>query len=382
MSISVNANVGQQHIDTSRAPESVRTSGTFMGRTVSAPKNMASLVADAMEELTAHVAETKSQKLNERSKTKRQESRLIDSVKKYQELIDKEEFAGEARKLSVFISQMMQKASGGAQSADDAYGQIQEYLGKSGRDVTEQYALLAEVLETAPPDSEQAKVVSYALQQMESRQGGAIAAGLHAASEAAEYAEIGDSQQLRDTYRSTVLDFENSRSVFDQLLQQYGAEKIDQALEFLFATLARDIDSVCPTMDKARMEVFSTDMNKVRDIASLYGLSGRLLERLESEHNVALPQTEAGNNVAQMMDRFLQMMEQKFPAPMDVHAIMDPLNIPDTTRKVLFLQDTLKETKMLPVKVFESLESRDKILQLVQQELDSAIEREDEELGY
>ncbi|SIO28401.1 type III secretion system gatekeeper subunit SctW [Halodesulfovibrio marinisediminis] len=382
MPISVNSQVGQQPVDTPRVTEGARTSGSFLGRSVSVPTNMSSMVADAAEELTFGMSEIEEQSIAKRTPVKQQRSRLIDAVKAYQELIDKEEFAQEARKLNLFISQMMQKASGGFQSLEDSFEQIDKYLGKTGSDITEQYALLAEAFQNVPPDSEEAEAILFVLEQMENRQGDAIAAGIHASIEADNYAELGEPQKLRSTYRSVLLEFENSRAVFDWLLEQYGADKIDLGFDFLFATFAHDAGSACPSSDKARMELFSLNVNNARDTASVYGLSGRLLDRLESEHGVALPEAVEGNNVTQTMNRFLQMLEQAFPAPMDVNAIVDPLGIPDVTRQVLFLQDTLKETKMLPVKVFDSLESRDKVLQLIQQELDNAIEREDEELGY
>lgn len=342
--------------------------GALMGREAQAVASPMSLLADAAEELTFAVDTTKEFELEERKDRDKEDSAIKRRIELYKDLMHE---AGKTRQLDTLKDSLQAKA--GKEHA------LREAL-RNFPDLTDAWASLQSILEELEQDgsvSEEIKTgIREAISELEEKHGAEIKTGLTGALSAKGYEDVGTSDDMRDLYRQTVFDFENVSKAF-QYVQEKFALSFDKAMDFLFAALSGDIASDSPSMDKTHLEYVHRNLGSVRLLQSAYVLCDNLVGRWENEHKVQ----NSGLTAMGLLNSVIDLREVRYLGIMHIEDIAKKAKAPDIEKEVLFLQDFMGMMRNFPAKLFDDEQGFQKVMDVAQQALDKAIEREDEYLA-
>ncbi len=78
------------------------------------------------------------------------------------------------------------------------------------------------------------------------------------------------------------------------------------------------------------------------------------------------------------MGKLLGLFNERWLQSTHVDTLLKPLNLKEITNRIYFLQALSRLLRELPEKLFESLERREKVLDVVTENLEEAIDREEE----
>lgn len=344
------------------------SSGTLLGRQAQAVSSPMSLLADAAEELTFAVDTTKEFELEERKDRDREDSSVKRRVQLYKDLMHE---AGKSRQIDVLKDSLQAKA--GKEHA------LREAM-RNFPDLTDAWAALQSVLEEFEQDgtvSEEIKTgIREAVAELEQNHAAEIKTGLQGALSAKGYEDVGSTDAMRDFYRHTVFEFESALHVFKYVKENF-ASAIDKAMDFLFASLSEDIAMDSPSMEKTHLEHVHNNLGKVRLLQSAYGQCEDLANRWENVHNVK----NSGLTAMDLLGDVVALREVNYLGMMHIENIARKAKAPDIEREVLFLQDMMGMLRNFPVKIFDDEQGFQKVMDVAQQALDKAIEREDEYLA-
>ncbi len=343
--------------------------GSLMGQAAKVVQSPQSLLASAAEELTFSVDTTDEFELEDR----KQRSKVLDSfaqrVELYKELMHK---AGKSEEVEHFKKSLM---------AGEAKNGALEEATRRFPDPSDAYAALAEALAEFEADPSCPKAViediKSAMAELEKTKGNEIRAGILGATESLNHPDLGNSDTLRDLYRDTICDFEDSLAVFKHILDKYGDVSFDKAMTFLFNTISVDIDSDIPSMEKTHLENVHNNLGHVRLLQSTHTLCENLLTRWEKVHE----QTNCPLKSMELLGDMIQLGKERFLGTMHIDAISKKAKPPDIELEVLFLQELLTACRNIPPRVFGSEQEYGKVIEAVQTSVDNAITREDEWLA-
>jgi type III secretion protein W len=358
-----------------QAGQAAVASGLFMGAEVIREDNPMSLLADAAEELTFSMSEGEESRLDERrEKVEGKSSRnaFIEAVQKALQHLD--EKAGRAlnhlerlckSRNSMELAELMQ-----------ALGDALQGEGKS-QDPADQFTMLAGLKERLGAGHPLAGTLDAALDDLAAREPAAVASGLAVDLTSQNFTDLGEGQNLRGAYRGVVADFTSPRDVLTRLLAQFGEDHLDRGLDFLMTTLGHELASAAPSAEKAQLRTLTGDLAAVRVLGLVHARCSALLERLAGTHGVKSPLKPEN-----LLDAVLALRDNQYAGSQDLDRIVSRAAIPDTERKVLFLQDMLHGLRDLPDLFYDGSETRLRVLDATQTALDAAVRQEEEELGF
>jgi type III secretion protein W len=353
--------------------------GLFLGAEVAKANDPMSLLADAAEELTFSLAESEESRLDER-KEKSEKHKVRDSlIQAAQKLVQQlDEKTGRAldhlerlckTRNNVELAELLQTLR------QDLAGQEEGEPGLP--DPADQFIVLTGLKERLGDAHPLAATLDAALRTLATEQAPAIASGLAVELAAPEFPDLREGQNLRGIYRSVVADFASPRDVLTRLLAQFGQSRLDEGLNFLMTVLGSELSSVTPSAEKSHLKALTGDLAMVRVLGIVQDRCARLLTRLDTAHGApGLLGPEA------LLDRFLTMRDNQYLGAHDFDHLISQLGLPDTERKVLFLQDAMQGLRDLPGLFYGDDATRLRMLDAAQNSLDEAIRREEEELGF
>ena len=339
-------------------------SGSFMGRAASVLSSPMSLLADAAEELTFAVDTTDEFELSEREEEDKALRAQQERVQLYKDMMHQ---AGKSEELNQLADHLQN-----AKTKSDAMRQVRERF----PDSSDAYAALDYVLEEmkkkgASPESLQA--VRDARDALLEEEGPAVRAGIQAMLSAQGYVDLDDGAALRGLYRQAVCDFSSVNEMFDHILDKYGQDKFDQAVDFLARTLGSDLSADVPSMGKPHLESVNANLGLLRLLQSAHAQSSRVMDRWQNVHGVENCPLDA----RALLGRVLAMRGENFLNAGHFERVANEARPPDIEREVLFLQELMQMVRTLPTQLFDGHSGHMKVLDAVQDAVDNAIERED-----
>ena len=91
-----------------------------------------------------------------------------------------------------------------------------------------------------------------------------------------------------------------------------------------------------------------------------------------------MPDAPAGYTAHDLMEEILDMAGQRWVDPDRFRQILTKMRVTDTETRIYFLTQLFEKVRMIPSKIFPSEESREKMLDALQEALDIEIAREEE----
>lgn len=343
--------------------------GSLLGQQVELISSPLSLLADAAEEMTFAVDTTKEFGLEERKDRDKVDEATKRRVQLYQELMHQ---AGKSKQIDV-LKESLQAKAGKDNVLKEALQQFSDYT-----DAWASLKSIAEEFENNPAVSDDIKTgIREAIQELEIQHGAEIKTGLHGALSHAGFEDMGTSDDTRDLYRQVTFDFTSITHAFQYINEKYGGANFDKAMDFLFSSISSDISSDSPSMDKTHLEFVHQNLGKVRLLQSAYVQCENLVNRWENEHNV----TNSGLTAMDILSSVVAFRDINYLGTMHIEEIAGKAKAPDIEREVLFMQDFVGMLRQFPDKIYDDIQTYQKVMDVAQQALDKVIEREDEYLA-
>lgn len=339
-------------------------SGSFMGQAASVVTDPMSLLADAAEELTFAVDTTDDFELAEREEEDKALKAQEERVRLYKDLMHQ---AGKTEELNQLVSQLLN-----SRIKSDAMRQVRErFPDSSDAFAALDYAL--EELEKKGASPESISAVKEARDELLAEEGAAVRAGIQAMLAAEGYGDLDAGDALRGLYRRAVCDFAGVNELFDHILDQYGQDKFDQAMDFLTRTLGADLSADLPSMGKSHLENVNANLGLVRLVQSAHAQCDRVMNRWQKVHGV----NDCPLDSRALLGRVLALRGENYLGAINFERIAAEARPPDIEREVLFLQELMQMTRSFPSQLFDGHSGHMKVLDAVQDAVDNAIERED-----
>lgn len=338
-----------QGIDTNKVqqfndPKSVSTSSTqqgqYQGVSVSLAPNTASLVQDALEELTNSLSEKAEKDLSKR-KIKDAMGDTQMQLDKIQELM-KAAFKIEQR---AQIDEMVNDLLSGKQGGGNA---LRDRLREFSDDSSEQYLALIEIrrqLMQTEGNEALLQMVNQQIAQLESTDGSRIAAGLNSFISATEFAEqgLGNASDLRGFYQDSVLDYQGLSGAWNKLVEQYGESRLELAAGFMLKALAADYESAGSSIDKNQLVSIMADMNTIKMLAAVHD---SCLETAKILKNPEQPESSPSGR--DIMKHLLHLYDLAWAQEDDVNEFLENLNITDLQQKIEVLTSIKAAIGLIP----------------------------------
>jgi type III secretion protein W len=350
--------------------------GLFMGARVTQEASPMSLLADAAEELTFSLSESEESRLDERKeKAGAKEQRHFDPFIEAARKLAQE--GGEKFGRALSHLEGLFKARNNASLAElmDALKGALDQPNQEEPDPADQFTLLAGLKDRLGEAHPLAGTIDRALEGLATEQAFAVASGLAVDLAAPDFAELGD-KDLRGTYRSVVADFDSPRETLSLLRARFGDDAMDKGLDFLMTVLGNELSSAGPSLEKSRLKALTGDLAAVRVLGIVHNCCAAVLERLDTAHGV-----KSRMSSEQLLDSVLTARDNQYAGMQDFQHLAQRAGTPDTEREVLFLQDLLQGLRDLPDLFYEGHDTRQRLQGALQNALDDAVRREDEELG-
>lgn len=355
-----------RNVSTESRADSASQVGRLSGLQVREAPTAQSLLSDAAEELTFSVDNTEELELKERpQKESAKDEGLLEKVKLYRELMWSQRSLKD--KLGALRRFLETNRDPGA-----ALQKAREHF----PDPTQAWAALKSIQEEmeregAPPEVRRA--VEEALATLEAEDGPRIRAGLEGALAGAAYPGLGSPLDLGESYRQVSCDFRGPVDMLEHVLEKFGPDRFEEAMDFLSKSLASDLGSAGDGPEKAHLETVGRGLGQVRILKSAHALSERLLDRWSRVHGVA------GGDLTPMdvLREVMSMGRESYLPQSRLEALAGRARPPDLEREVLFLQEFLSTARSFSPQLFEGPENRMKFIAALQETVDAAIARED-----
>lgn len=348
-------------------PESA---GKLLGHRAVSLESPLSLLRNAAEELSSAVDLTDDFELEERKERDSGDAAARKLAKLYRQCIFPAEKNGELHAFRLDL----QRESTQTQGKDFAlHAALRRFP-----DPSDAWAALDEsrnALEAAG-DTQTLAAVNHALDTLDRTQGQRIRAGMQGVLASAGHRDVDSAVGLRNFYRDTVCDFSSVNEVFSHILEQYGALRMEKALDFLSDALGRDMASDLPSLEPAHLVQINTGLGQVHLLQSAYGLCDTMMARWENVHGVKGVR-DGSLSPQELLGRLVALRQEKFVGSVHVGRITADAKIPDIEHEVLFLQELLGTVRTFPSQLFDDDAGRMRVLNAVQQAVDSAVEKED-----
>jgi type III secretion protein W len=322
-------------------------------------------LADAAEELTFGVDNTKESALKERREKRSIDSSLVAKVKLYQEIMA---LNGRFDRLDALSTALK-----GAKNREDFLREAKN----SFPDPTDAYAALSELSENAEKNGLDPELLRAALAELDQSAGPEIRAALAGALVGRDFGDLGGPLELKTDYVHAAVDFPEPLDMLNHVLERFGVEGFERGLDFLAKSLAVDLAADSPSRDKIGLAAVANQLGQLRVLNGVRDLGEKLVERWAEVHG----QTDSKLTDRDFLRFVLEGRRDNYPSA----SIADPLvalaKPPDIELEVLFRQDLLNSVKNVAVHAIGDLERRDRFMAAVQEGLDLAVAREDDYLA-
>lgn len=356
------------HFDNSSQTPPSAAEGSYRGERVVQIRDQASLLQDAAEELTSQLGEGEEKTLAKRKmgEKARKEGPMIQNVQQALETLgdmDKDEFE---RILQTLLRM---------RTADwrELRKQSQKHFSEPAHEYAALQALL-EALQAEGAPAEQIQAAETALQQLAQEQGPAIQAALNISGVAKQFAgaQLGDLQTLRNTYRDAVLDYQDLSQTFGQLIDHYGEPELPQAIQYLVKALGADIAADGSSIDRYKLNAALNDLYRLEVLTGLLEDCDTLVTRNRASGNAFRP--------SELLKEVLELQQNQWLRPDLIAPLPTKLGVHEVSSEINFLREFRELARMIPIKAYSEPEQRPRLLDAIQQAMDAAIEREEEQL--
>ena len=347
------------------------TVASFKGERLSLRESPQAVLADSLEEMTFSLGETvQKKKIEERNLRSGARSLAMEQAEKYLERVpdlDKDQ----ALKNWIEKIASMPRSS----SKEAVLGEIKERF-KDPSHAFLALSLAADILQQEQPDSPLLATIEAATAEFEAANKPDIVAGINMSAEACkpEHRALGSAQDLRDLYRDVVRDYQSIGDAFEKVVQEFPGKPMPQALKFLTRSLSADMHASQQEPTRfLQLRTIVADLYQVKQLNTLYGSCMDLLSRCQRQFDSIAAD---GTIATRMMGYMIELKNSEWGAGKVLDKTLDFMNLTTPKGTIYFLQGFKNMARLIPIKIFNDIHQRARMMESVQQRLDQEIEQE------
>ena len=340
----------------------LRSEGRLSGMTVSIEQDPVASVQDAAEEATFGHDNSKKMKLMDRKQKSRVSALLIERAAAFAKLIQdfhNADFDARNRVLGQTRSSRTK----------DHRTLLADLRKLGGRPSTDYAFLIAAGRQEKDPEIR--KLLKDASEELFREKSSEILATLNSA-DVAEDSSLGDRLYVAESYGELSTMDSTPDKMLDYIQQKFGEDRIDDGIEFMLKSLGADMASPMSSAEPAVLELVGSKLSVARSLNSGKSILGGFVNRLGSAHGLKTVMSPAN-----LLKDVLNISKQRFITPASIRALYSavPQQRPDT--EVLLAQDLLGACRNLSSEIFDSDESRLRVIDALEQLVDGLVDEED-----
>jgi len=202
---------------------------------------------------------------------------------------------------------------------------------------------------------------------------------------------------LRDFYRQAVFEFTNPRDAYGFIVEKYpgdgsktadGLDKpvvrdgpaleqnLDRALKFLLDGLAADLAATKSSTDPNQLKEVMDGMYQVQFLGNSHRSCRELLEKFNASTQESVPVVPY-----RLLSTVLDKARQEGMAQGEFMRLARDLNVPPFEPSINFMTQLREVVRMIPTRIFETPEKRERLLDTMQKAIDEMIDEEEVALG-
>lgn len=331
-------------------------------------KDVASVLADAAEELSLDKGEKAEQKQFDELKWKPETSGIaVHKVEDITAYLDAAAELDSAEEL-VALAKLMQSGQGNPR----------ELARQQSRDPTTQYMLLEYALRDGEARGTPEAVLEDlrdAMADLEVASGPQIRAGLNTVGVAAEQGGTAqDIATFQGTYRDVALGNHSLSQTMSIVLERLGGpqgEEVTRGLQGLIRALGADLSATRPSTDPGRLKVLVTDLYQLEVVSTVLDGCRELSATLDSRHG------STGLKPVDLMKDLVSVTGEKWVSAQRFNSLAEKFGATEVPAQIAFQRGVKGMLKELPVQVFSDTDARAAVLSASQAALDEAVDREE-----
>ncbi|OCQ54611.1 Outer membrane protein YopN [Photorhabdus australis subsp. thailandensis] len=343
--------------------------GQFQGEKVVLVAASQSL-ADAAEEMTFAFSERKDMPLSKR-KVSDGHAKVREIEALVGEYLQKVPDLERQQKIKALISHLNS-------SQLTNISQLQAYLESFSGEVSEQFYALSQArdaLAGRPEARAMLTLIEQELSRLAQEQGIAIELGARIMPDATVAARngIGNLQALRNIYRDAVMDYQGLSAAWRDIQSNFKNSPLKEVTGFIMKALVADLESQPRNIESAKLQCVMDDMKKLR-------LVNTVSAKVELLYKNVVKGESKSYGSSDLMGDVISLIEKRWANVRDVEMLGNALELQDSETQIYFFRELKQLIRLIPVEVFSDEEQRQNLLNSCQLVLDTAIEREEDEL--
>jgi type III secretion protein W len=354
-----------------------KAQGQYRGQNVTV-RDTAALFADAAEELTFASAEKVETKLAKRKigKGNPMDKSALERAGFYlKQLPD----LGSAKKLNQFTDHLKQQKG---LTPGQALDQAKAFF----TDISHRFAGLSfarDFPDLDREDEELKSVLTQALDLLEKKHGQEIRAGLNITGIAADFSQkgLGKVQEIRAFYRDTVLAETSPTKLYRSVKEKMEEADFETSVGFLIKALGKDLQSMGPSVSHAELKKVMDDLYVLESLKNTDKACEALMEKMGTQLGI-----RSMGSASELMSQLMEIKGKPWQPSDPFLALSETMGIHGHTEKeieaqIYFLREIKEVVRQIPLKLFDTMEAREKMLSTMQEALDIAIDKEEEMLS-
>jgi len=319
---------------------------------------------DTAEEMSLHMAEQVEEKHHTERKVEPEHLPEVRDTDEIVEMLEQSRSADAQEKLTELTKKILAGQGSPRQLARQAFGDVsQQYLGL-------QYALREGEKQGAAP--EMLEAIRDALADLEIDSGPRIRAVLNTLGAAGEFAaDARGVARFQGAYRDIVLGESTLPKTLALAMERFGAQDVGRGLTQLVAALGQDLAATRPSTEPARLRALTADLYQLQVAVTVLGGCGELSGQLQASGGGAI-------DAPRLMRDLVGISGEKWVAPTRFATLAQQHQVTSLAGRIAFLSGVKAMMRDLPVQVFPDADTRQSVLNAVQEALDVAIDEEDQ----
>lgn len=346
---------------------SQQVSGSLAGMSVTLTDDPVSALNDSAEELTFARDNSKQTKLADR-KQKTRSSQIEEQLKKIKQAQKSIQNADNEA-----LKRVLKQWKG------NSLPQLLQLLSQTGAHSSSVYAFLLNEADAAAEQGDPAlqETLTKAAEQLFAEHKAGITAVLNTldampGGDDSAFAPL----QLSQAYSDISSSAPTAESVLAYLQKKFGAERLDEGIDYMFTALAADLAADKPSQADTVLENVASALTRTRTLNAALHLSDHFVERLHSAlHLKTAPDFTGGKLLADL----LKLSGQRFVAGLHIQNLYArQVHTRNPEDEVLVAQEFLQYMRDMPEDLFAGAQDRSKMLEATQKLVDGLIDKEDE----
>lgn len=355
-----------------QANQAAVESGQAMGFTLQVMEDPMAELMDSMEELSFQFEEKEMKTAGERKlgELKGPKSAYITAIQEWMKTLP--DMPGGA-----FMERMLRSLRQAQMSGQGLNPQqLLKMLGEGSGDPSHQFAML-DILEQAlgADEADLQRLLASTKQHLNEAKGAEIRAGLNLAEQINAQAKTPEEMQnLRDLYRGETIGFKGPQDCFRSLLATRGAGALDSAIDFLIKGCGIDLQSPSPSQNPEELRRILGDLQAVQVLKTVLDKAELLAGKMQSQFGEMCLL-----NGEMLCGRIMDFTEMPFVNAGNIAALLTSCGLAQLLAKIYFNTELINIFRNLSARLFEQEESRFRLEEAAQENLDGLVMQQSEE---